>query len=116
MIKENVGKMSSGNVSRLISKYAEIVRPDHSDLPKHVHCYMFRRTRATNLYQNGVELELISRILGHSSTQTTRIYAPPSIEMFRLAMTSTNSDILFEEQMWCSFAKGEDINNMSTNQ
>lgn len=44
--------------------------------------------RATNLYQDGTELELISRILGHSSTETTRIYAVPSVEMMRKAMES----------------------------
>ncbi|MEE3472333.1 MAG: tyrosine-type recombinase/integrase [Butyrivibrio hungatei] len=40
------------------------------------HCYphMFRRTRATDLYKSDIELELVSRIRGHSSTQTTRIY------------------------------------------
>lgn len=47
---------------------------------------MVRRTRATNLYQDGTELELIARILGHSSTETTRIYAVPSVEMMRKAM------------------------------
>ena len=49
---------------------------------------MVRRTRATNLYQDVTELELISRILGHSSTETTRIYAVPSVEMMRKAMES----------------------------
>lgn len=34
------------------------------------------------------QLELISRILGHSSTETTRIYAVPSVEMMRKAMES----------------------------
>lgn len=47
---------------------------------------MLRRTRATGLYQDGVELELVSRILGHSSTQTTRIYATPSMKMMQEAM------------------------------
>ncbi|MDE7430459.1 MAG: tyrosine-type recombinase/integrase [Lachnospiraceae bacterium] len=42
---------------------------------------MFRRTRATRLYHDGVELELISRILGHSSTETTKIYTVASIGM-----------------------------------
>ncbi|MCC8025977.1 MAG: hypothetical protein LIP16_11865 [Clostridium sp.] len=34
----------------------------------------------------GTELELVSRILGHSSTETTRIYAVPSVEMMRKTM------------------------------
>ena len=60
---------------------------------------MFRRTRSTNLYQDGIELELISRILGHSSTETTRIYAVPSMEMMRKAMESGNLAV-DEKQQW----------------
>ena len=45
------------------SEYDEIIRPDNSELPDKVHPHMFRRTRATNLYQNDIELELVSRIL-----------------------------------------------------
>jgi hypothetical protein len=62
---------------------------------------MFRRTRATNLYQNGVELELISTILGHASTQTTRIYATPSMKMLKEAMGTTTEGIPEEEPLWC---------------
>jgi integrase/recombinase XerD len=84
--------MSTGNVERIINKYAEIIRPDHPTLPEKVHPHMFRRTRATGLYQNGVEMELVSRILGHASTQTTRIYATPSMEMLKAAMVNDNVD------------------------
>jgi len=101
VIKGKMGTMSPGNVERIIRKYANQIRPDHPDLPDHVYPHIFRRTRATNLYQNGVELELVSRILGHSSTETTRIYAIPSIEMMREAMEngslSTPEDALWPD-------------------
>lgn len=60
---------------------------------------MFRRIRATNLYQDGTKLELVSRILGLSSTETTRIYAVPSIDMMHKVMKSGNleSD---EKPLW----------------
>lgn len=61
---------------------------------------MFRRTRATGLYRNGVELEMISVILGHSSTETTRIYASPSLEMLEEAMQSANTTIPDETPEW----------------
>ncbi len=98
-IKGSKGKMSVGNVERIIKKYVEELRPSHPDLPKTVYPHMFRRTRSTNLYQDGVELELISRILGHSSTETTRIYAVPSMEMMRKAMES-GALAVNEEQQW----------------
>lgn len=88
VIKGNVGKMSSGNVERFIQAYAEQVRASGIDVPERVYPHMFRRTRATNLYQNGIELELISRILGHSMTETTKIYAKPSLEQMRTALES----------------------------
>lgn len=98
-IKGHKGRMSVGNVERIIKKYVEELRPSHPDLPKTVYPHMFRRTRSTNLYQDGVELELISRILGHSSTETTRIYAVPSMEMMRKAMES-GALAVNEEQQW----------------
>lgn len=88
VIKGSVGKMSSGNVERLVQKYADKVRELGISIPEKVYPHMFRRTRATNLYQNGIELELISKILGHSMTETTKIYAKPSLEQMRAAMES----------------------------
>lgn len=74
-IKGNTDKMSPGNIERFIKKYANSARIKCIHVPLNVYPHMFRRTRATDLYQNGVELELISRILGHSSTETTKEYA-----------------------------------------
>lgn len=99
IIKNQMHTMSPGNVERLINKYADTIRRDYPYLPTRVHSHMFRRTRATNLYQDGVELELVSRILGHSSTQTTRIYATPSIEMLREAMDN-QADYPPEKPLW----------------
>jgi len=99
VIKEQMNTMSPGNVERIIKKYADQVREEHPNLPDKVYPHMLRRTRATNLYQSGVELELVSRILGHNSTQTTRIYATPSLEMLRIAMESGNQPSI-EEPLW----------------
>ncbi len=86
IIKGRSGKMSEGNVERFIQQYADKARESCPDIPLHVHPHMLRRTRATNLYQNGVELALISRILGHAFLDTTRVYAKPSLAMMRKAM------------------------------
>jgi len=99
IIKGQVGVMSPGNVERILKKYASQIRPEHPNLPEQIYPHMVRRTRATNLYQNGVELELVSRILGHSSTETTKIYAIPSIDMMKEAMEKGNNSTP-EEAMW----------------
>ena len=93
VIKGHVSAMSTRNVERILNKYAEMIRPEHPNLPQKLYPHMLRRTRACGLYQNGVELELVSRILGHTSTQTTRIYASPSMEMLKAALESASDEI-----------------------
>ena len=100
VIHGEVHPMSPGNVARIIDKYVRIIRPSYPDLPEKVHPHMFRRTRATDLYQSNIELELVSRILGHASTQTTRIYAKPSLEMLKAAMDQSNPELNAEEPLW----------------
>jgi integrase/recombinase XerD len=99
-IKGNTSAMSQGNAARIIKKYVKQIRLDHPNLPARIYAHIFRRTRATGLYRDGVELEMVSVILGHSSTQTTRIYATPSIEMMRDAMEGSTADIPDEEAEW----------------
>jgi integrase/recombinase XerD len=108
-IKGTTDRMSPGNVERFIKQYADRVRAKGITIPLKVFPHMFRRTRATNLYQNGVELELISRILGHSSTETTKIYyAKPSLAMLRKAIESVESPTQSNETpLWVSCNEDE---------
>lgn len=99
VIKGHMGRMSERNIERIVKKYADIIRPFHPDLPDSVYPHMLRRTRATGLYRDGVELELISTILGHSSTETTKIYATPSMEMMKEAMEHGQESI-DEKPLW----------------
>ncbi|WHH59192.1 tyrosine-type recombinase/integrase [Petroclostridium sp. X23] len=47
---------------------------------KNVHPHIFRHTRAMHLLKQGVPLETIQRLLGHSSIATTQVYAHSSLE------------------------------------
>ena len=87
-IKGVSGSMSAGNVERFIQQYADEVRDLDVNIPERVYPHMFRRTRATNLYQDGIELELVSKVLGHQATETTKIYAKPSLSQMRGALES----------------------------
>jgi site-specific recombinase XerD len=107
-IKGRSGKMSEGNVERFIKQYATRAAELCSDVPNNVYPHMFRRSRATMLYQSGVELALISRILGHSQIETSRIYATPSMEMLREAMESVESPAQASEKpLWESCSEDE---------
>lgn len=100
-IKGKTGKMSEGNVERFLQQYSEQARNICPEIPEKVYPHMFRRTRATDLYQSGVELALISRILGHSSIETTKIYATPSMEMLRKAIESVEiPEQTHEKPLW----------------
>ena len=100
-IKGSIGMMSEGNVERFIKKYADQAREECRSIPKSVYPHMFRRTRATRLYQEGTELELLSRILGHAMTQTTKVYAKPSMQQMRAAMASSETpEQSAEKPLW----------------
>lgn len=91
VVKNVASAMSEGNVERFLSKYAGLARSSCPSVPPKVHPHMLRRTRATHLYQNGVSLPLVSRLLGHASLQTTQLYAKPSLDMLRQALESVES-------------------------
>jgi site-specific recombinase XerD len=99
-IKGTTDKMSSSNVQRLLKQYTDKARETCSDIPESVHPHMLRRTRATNLYQDGIALELVSTVLGHARTETTKIYAKPSISQLRDAIESVPSPAKDEEPLW----------------
>ena len=85
-------RMSERNVERIVKKYADQVREDHPSMPENVYPHMLRRTRATGLYRDGVPLEMVSAILGHENSETTKIYAIPSAEQLREALERGQPD------------------------
>ena len=93
--------MSHRNVQKLIKKYAEKAAGENPELQSTVHPHLLRRSRATNLYQNGVPIEIVSRFLGHSSLETTKKhYAFPSLEQLRSAMDAGSDVPVSEEALW----------------
>ena len=100
-IKGITDKMSSSNVQRLLKQYTNIARQTCPDIPESVYPHMLRRTRATNLYQQGIAIELVSTVLGHAKVETTKShYAKPSIAQIREAIESVPTPIDEEEPFW----------------
>lgn len=99
-IHGNVNHMSERNIERIVKKYSDIVRKDYSELPDSISPHTLRRSRTTGMYRDGVPLEMISAILGHANSETTKIYAIPSVEQMREALQKGQPEEDMAEKLW----------------
>ncbi len=79
-------RMSEDNVRCIVRKYGTKARKKCLEVPENVHPHLFRHSLAMTLYQNGVDLSLVSQWLGHSCVETTLVYAHADTEMKRKAI------------------------------
>lgn len=104
IINGRKNRMSERNIERILEKYGDIVRKIYSDTPARIHPHMLRRTRATGWYRDGVPIETIAVLLGHSNIQTTRnSYAKPSAEMLKSEISKSDTPLieeLSEKTLW----------------
>jgi integrase len=76
-------KMSSGQVSRKFRLVAT-----KAGLPRKFKQHSLRHTYATRLLALGVDISIVSNLLGHSSLETTMIYAKATLETLRTAIST----------------------------
>lgn len=86
VIHGNQQRLSDRRVRYMLQKYGEQARRACSEVPKNVHPHLFRHSRAMHLYQEGMNLTLVSQWLGHSQLETTQIYAHADTEHKRKAI------------------------------
>lgn len=84
-------RMSEDNIRLIVKDVAARARRKCKEVPERVHPHMFRHSRATHLYQNGMSLELVSQWLGHAAIETTLVYARADTEMKRKAIEKAMS-------------------------
>ena len=95
------GAMSETNFEIMLKRYANCAREKCPDVPDSVYPHMFRRSRATHMYQDGIPISLISKILGHVKESTTRIYAKTSLKMMQEAIAkTTHPSVKDEKDLW----------------
>jgi site-specific recombinase XerD len=84
--------LSDRRVRYLLKDYGDKARLHCPEVPENVHPHMIRHSRAMHLYQNGMDLTLVSEWLGHAQLETTKIYAHADTEHKRTAIAKATPD------------------------
>ena len=88
VIHDKMNPMSASNVRLFLTQYAAAARKFCPDVPASVHPHLWRHSRAMHLYQQGMDLTLVSQWLGHAQLETTLVYAYADTEHKRKAIAA----------------------------
>ncbi len=100
IIHGRMNHMSERNLERIVKKHGEAVLQNNTSLSDSIYPHMLRRSRASGLYRDGVPIEMVASILGHSRIETTKIYAIPSVKQMREAMEKGQIEEQNTERLW----------------
>jgi len=97
-------KLPRAGLHYILQCYAEMARKKSRYLiPEKISCHILRHSKAFHLLQAGVNLVYIRDILGHSSVQTTEIYAKVDSKQKREALEQAYTEIVTKETpIWSS--------------
>lgn len=96
-----VHHLSHDTVEKMIKSYSDQCSKAGTTMPEKPHCHMIRKTRAMDLYKNGMPLAHIQQLLGHENMSTTSgFYAFATLETLANSMISANREETKEGRKW----------------
>ncbi|HBI61179.1 MAG TPA: hypothetical protein DDY31_08215, partial [Lachnospiraceae bacterium] len=96
-----IHSLSHDTVETMIKKYSKVCVENGTSMPEQPHCHMIRKTRAMDLYKNGMPLAHIQQLLGHENMSTTSgFYAFATIETLSKSMAAANQEDIGVGKKW----------------
>jgi len=87
-IRGQINPLSDRRIRYLLKDYGAKARLHCPEIPEKIHPHLFRHSRAMHLYQQGMDLTLVSQWLGHANLETTQVYAHADTEHKRKAIAA----------------------------
>lgn len=87
-------KMSPRTVNTFLSAYAKALHEEDASFPEGLHCHVFRHSIGMAMYKAGIPLSYIKDFLGHSSIDSTAIYAHADNDAMADALRSVDQEAL----------------------